>query len=311
MWDKFLGRYMNRFPMLAEGGGSGGGAGYADDSEDDDPTKGDDDDEGDEGVEDLGALIREEEEEDDESSDDDAEGDGEAPKTPPQEAPKTITMTQEEFDAALDRRMARERAQADKRLEEQRWELESQKQAEGFKQWTESEITRRTERLTNLGYDEDTAREIATEDVARDVKIARAEQESAQNRQRETIRQRQLTYAERRGEMLAREPFVAKYIKEIDEFSGKGVQVEFDVAMKYVLGDKFASGELQKTISKTAEQRTLKNVNKRGKTRVEGATGTGAPGKGETLTRDQRKVAAALGLTPKEYLSGLPKAKKR
>jgi hypothetical protein len=98
---------------------------------------------------------------------------------------------------------------------------------------------------------------------------------------------------------MGKNPLIAKYINEIDQFSQNGkTGVTFEVAANYILGSKVASGELINSIKTTTEQKTLKNVGQRSKIAVEKGGSTKAD---PALSKQEMRLAAALGVSPKAW----------
>ncbi len=119
--------------------------------------------------------------------------------------------------------------------------------------------------------------------------------------------QQQLGYQQEKSKFI-KDPMVKKYEREIDEFSQGGSVLTFEVAMNYVLGEKLRSGEIRDAIKSGTEKQTMANINKRAKaapetSRVSGATDTTG------LTKQERQLAAALGISPKEWATNKGKKK--
>lgn len=108
----------------------------------------------------------------------------------------------------------------------------------------------------------------------------------------------------------ANDPYVRKYEKEIDAFAQNGIALDFEPAMNYILGEKIRSGELLQAIQNGTEKKTLANTAKRSKVApVKGSVG----GKTNdvTLSAAEKRVAASLGLSPKEYAAEKARMNKR
>ena len=98
-------------------------------------------------------------------------------------------------------------------------------------------------------------------------------------------------------------PLVKKYEKEIDEFAARGENCGFEPALNYILGKKIMEGELTESLQAGAENKTLADVKKQSKAKVEGGSQSGkskSESSAEELTPEQKEWAANLGLTAKE-----------
>ena len=103
--------------------------------------------------------------------------------------------------------------------------------------------------------------------------------------------------------------FAMEFDQEIDTFSHGGRIVDYDVAVKYILGEKMQAGDIQKRIRQGAEQKTLANISKRSKA----APMTGSQGgkRAEvSLTREEKLVAKQFGLSAAEVLEEKTKIEK-
>ncbi|GEM_PF-2054703 len=304
--DKIEGFLFSRFPMLsADGPGSGGGL---DGSSDDDPNAPDDDGD-DESLESLLGIDGEDESDEDDLEDEPDDEGGEKPgeKGEPEEkkdepGPKAVVMTQEELDRIIADRLTRDRRV---REEQDAQKNEQQRREAEFKQQIDARYNAKVKQLTDLGYDEDSAKAAALDDVQNHIRIIRLENELVESKKQSGKVAAMTRYNADKNEVLSKNPIAAKYVKEIDNFSQSGTVVDFETAMNYVLGQKLASGELMKEIKATTEQKTLANINKRQKTRVEGASQSGkATGTQVELSRTEKLLAKNLGLTEKEYADG-------
>jgi len=313
--DKFLGR----FNVLVGDDGVNGGGGFVDDTEADDPNVVDNDSDVD-----LSGLLT-----DDDTVEDDAEGDdtGEEdvkldakkkPDTKPDtEKPAEKMYTKAELQAEIDRvladRLARERAKLD--ADKQAEKRQAQAEAEAKTYWSEMQADQE-KYFVNLGFDEAEAKKLAIKEVKREQRIARLEQQNAHLAQQVEVTGKSTGYERQKQAVLNGNPqlvpYANMYAADIDAFSQNGAVVDFETAMNFIIGQKFASGELLKKVKTTAEQKTLANVNGRKKLNVEGANLPGSKTEQVILSPFQKKLAAGLGLSEKDYASGIvQKTKKR
>ncbi len=317
------GRLFNRFPMLDdETPGGGGGRGYADEAQDDDPN-----DHGD----DLERLAVEPDDDDDEDAEAEVNDDDEEQETEQQtdesadeteesgedgKSGKGGYVSMEDHQRTIDRLIARERSRYEKMLEEklaQRdQEAEAKRREEEHRQWVEARTKEKAQLLMDrLAYDEETARALAAEEVEKELRIAQLEHEAQERRRAEEATARMYRYGQARADAIAKNPLAAKYAEEVDAVSQHGTVADWNTAFYYVLGQKVASGELTKDMRSAAEQRTLANVNKRRRTRVEKDSQPGPQKVDAELTKEERMIAAALGVKPSDYAAHRPKPKKR
>lgn len=241
-------------------------------------------------------------EEDDVEEDQETEEEAEEAEDPKPAAEPEKKFTQEDLDRLIDQRLARERARQE---EEQRRLLERQKEETQKKQLFEERYTDRFQQLLDVGYPEDAAKKTAERDVRREIeqeiKLSQLEQQIAMS-------EKMALYSQQKADVLSRVPLAAKYVQEIDAVSKNGAEVDFETAAYFVLGQKAAQGELINDIKTATEQRTLRDVTKRGRKTVEGNS---QPGKTEgSLTPAERELARNLGISPKAWLAQKNKRKK-
>lgn len=95
---------------------------------------------------------------------------------------------------------------------------------------------------------------------------------------------------------------------EIDAFTGKGSLLSFEDGMKYVLGGKLATGDLIKKVQAGAEQKATRSIEKRSKAVPQSKSG--AKSEAIALTKEEKQMAAFLGVPVKEYASEKASIKK-
>src|SRR5690606_8371083 len=135
--------------------------------------------------------------------------------------------------------------------------------------------------------------------LEKEERLAKIEQELAEERRRREFITKTIAYNQAKAK-YANNPLIKKYEKEIDAFSGNGMIADFEVAMNYILGQKVIDGEILNDIKAAVEQKTLANVAKRSKVAPEKG-GQGGVSLASSLTKQEKLIAAALGISPKEY----------
>ena len=278
----------NWLPYMAADTGLLGGD---DGTEDDDLTDFDDDD-------DLKALLSDDGTEDDDLKEDDDQ-DTETPETEPEPEPKPEEkmIPQSEVDRIIGERLARERKIHEDRIAH---EVEAQKQKETVDQYFAGRYQEELKKWTDLGYEQEVAAKIAQQDVNKEYRIWQTEQELERLQQQQILNDKTSGYYAERSKAMASDPMVAKYIKEIDEFSQNGEVLDFDTAADFIVGKMARKGDLLSKIKTTTEQKTLANVNRRSKKSVEKGSSAASPA-ANSLTRDELLMAKRLGISPKEY----------
>ena len=238
-------------------------------------------------------------ENDDSEEDTNPEEVEEETKEEEEEPPKSETklFTQEDIDRIIGERLARER-----RIQEERamQEAEARKQEQEMNRWWETRQQEQIKRWTDLGYEEEVAVNLAREDVAREYRLWQAEERLRQYEVQQQQGSKTTQYMTDRNEYIAKNPLAAKYIQEIDDFAQNGAVLDFQTAMRFVLGDKLIAGDLLDSIKTTTEQKTLANVSKRSKMSVEKGGSAATAGAG-SLNKSELAMAKRLGISPKEY----------
>ena len=238
-------------------------------------------------------------ENDDSEEDTNPEEVEEETKEEEEEPPKSETklFTQEDIDRIIGERLARER-----RIQEERaiQEAEARKQEQEMNRWWGNRQQEQIKRWTDLGYEEEVAVNLAREDVAREYRLWQAEERLRQYEVQQQQGSKTTQYMTDRNEYIAKNPLAAKYIQEIDDFAQNGAVLDFQTAMKFVLGDKLIAGDLLDSIKTTTEQKTLANVSKRSKMSVEKGGSAATAGAG-SLNKSEIAMAKRLGISPKEY----------
>ena len=238
-------------------------------------------------------------ENDDSEEDTNPEEVEEETKEEEEEPPKSETklFTQEDIDRIIGERLARER-----RIQEERaiQEADARKQEQEMNRWWGNRQQEQIKRWTDLGYEEEVAVNLAREDVAREYRLWQAEERLRQYEVQQQQGSKTTQYMTDRNEYIAKNPLAAKYIQEIDDFAQNGLVLDFQTAMKFVLGDKLIAGDLLDSIKTTTEQKTLANVSKRSKMSVEKGGSAATAGAG-SLNKSEIAMAKRLGISPKDY----------
>lgn len=270
------------------------------DTEDDNPETPDDDEV------DLESLLaeveediedEEEEDGDEENGEDKGEEEGGEPAAKPDSTnpPSAQTnqsqeklFTQADIDRIVQERLARDRkSQAVKELE----------QITGMEINAILDYARQNKvaaRAEELGISQDEARRI----IENEERVARLEEEQRIQAEHNQAIMRAIAYQQAKSRYL-NDPLVKKYEREIDNFAQGGLALDFEPAMNFILGEKLRSGELLNEIQAGTEKKTLANLSKRAKVAPEKGTQAGVSASG--LTNVEKRIAAALGISPKEY----------
>lgn len=233
------------------------------------------------------------------------EGDPETgdPEPPNKEEGAYYTKAQidEMMQKTADGVLARERARRDKETRQGQEQQQQQQRQADFEKWYNQTAQAKMQRYVDMGIEEETAKRYAIQDMEEAVE-RRSVNERIEDMQRQTVAsQKRAEYAEAKNRIMQENPILAKYAKEIDEASEHG-NVPFDVAARYVMGDLLLSGELLPSVRAQTQQQTQYNIEKRGKTRVEQRSQSGANSAPEAdLTQVEINMARQWGFTPKEY----------
>jgi len=153
-----------------------------------------------------------------------------------------------------------------------------------------------------LGISEEEARAI----VDKDHKIAKLEAERTVEKQQQSEYQagmQQVKYLQDKQSYMSK-PKLARILKdcsvEIDEFTKNGSILSFEVGMRYVLGDKLATGELLQKVQAGSEQKAKANLQRQGKVAPQGKVSS-SKSDSLALTKQEKQIAANLGVSEKEY----------
>ncbi|GAB7387359.1 hypothetical protein BSNK01_11950 [Bacillaceae bacterium] len=261
---------------------------------------GDDEDEDDE------EEDNEEEQEEQEENDENAEESGTEQEEEPQDLPRT-TETVPQFtpeQQAYINRIVQERLSRDRKTQAvRRLEQETGMDIDEIVEYVrKNKIQAYAE---EHGLTEEEARDI----IEKEERLRELEERTRYYEQQQQEQQRMWAYQQQKQRFL-HDPLVRKYEKEIDAFSQYGRLVDFEPAMNFILGEKLRSGELLQEIRRGAEQKTLASVQKRSKVTPQSASVSGKSAIPE-LTAQEKRLAKALGISPKEYAMQKKALKKR
>lgn len=210
---------------------------------------------------------------------------------------KTPTFTQDDVNRIVQERLARDRkSQLVRELEEL-----AGMDIEGIVNYARQNRIRA--KAEEMGISEEEAQRIIENEEK--AKIMEEQMKELQAQQQATIKA--IKYGQDKLKYI-NNPLVKKYEKEIDDFAQGGLMLEFEPAMNYILGQKLLNGELLEQMKEGIEKKTLANVTKRSKIAVE-KTQTGGQSS-EYLSPTERRIAAMLGVSPKEYLEEKQKIQK-
>lgn len=303
------------FPFLAPDADSGDGvsADNPDDLNDDDDidlrdvfgTEGPDNDDDD-------PDDQNEEDEDENQAEEKDEEPGKEPGKEPE--PKTVTMTQAELDAKIEARLQRDRAKREREAADAaRFEAEIKRQNDEEADYLGKFYNRKVQTFINMGFTEEDATAEADFETRREQRLLQLDRRDRAREQESRLTQNMMAYQAEKAAFTAKFPLAAKYADEIESV-GKGGSIPgltFETAMNYVLGQKVASGELLKNVRAGERQKTLAKEQQGKKVRVEGGSQPGDTSSQINLSPQERKLAKAFGLTPKEWANEKQKQQKR
>ena len=298
---------------------------YLADIEDDNPTVRDrdvdtDNDADDEKEVDLEELLKtmadDDSEDDEESEEEESETDEEESESEEEETSKQkeASVTEEEIEARVSSRVQDELNRIiPERVNRAMKPYRELERIAGMtvKQIQDTIIKNMIESTADdMGISEEQARSIVEKDIR--LKLHESNQEEA-NKQGEQIQveMKRFQYEQDKAKYM-KQPKLARVLKEIegdiDRFAKQGLVLSFEDGMRYVLGEKFTKGELLKKMEQGMEQKTLRNIERRGK-----ATQTKSQGgkvSSTSLSDDQKRMAGFLGVSEKEYAEQLENDKK-
>ena len=286
--------------------------------EDDNPDKDDDDDftEDDDDAlsEDIEKLLGAGAEDDDEKED----GEDDKPKKGGKEkekdaepgvkaSPSTegkLLITQEEIDAIVESRLARDRKSGLVKAiesvggvsaEELTDLLDTMRRDTDGMSLKDIAAQIRQNRVESIADEQGISIEDAKKQLDAEERASKAEAKVKAAEEREMT----VTYREEKAKFISR-PDVKRYEDEIDEVSKGGKVCSFEVAMYHVLGRKVLNGDLTKEIGDSVTRKVQRENAKRGSAPLSGG-GVGGGKMSEGITKEERIIARSLGLTPEEF----------
>jgi len=235
---------------------------------------------------------------DDDEEEEEPEPEEEGPEPDPEPVPDNNSkmLSEDEVNRIIQSRLARDR----KTQEVAEIESLTGMTLEQVKQTVLKNIV--DAKAEELGISEEEAKAI----VAKDHKIAGLEAERKIEKEQQAEYQaamQQVKYLQDKQSYMSK-PKLARILKdcaaEIDEFTKNGSILSFEDGMKYVLGNKLATGELLQKVQAGSEQKAKANLQRQGKATPQGKVSSS---KSDTLalTKLEKQIAANLGVSEKEY----------
>lgn len=153
-----------------------------------------------------------------------------------------------------------------------------------------------------LGIGKEEARAIITDKLEN---VGLKAERAAEKQQQEEVNaaMQQVNYLKDKTNYMAKPKLnriLKQYESEIDAFTQNGKILSFEDGMKYVLGSKLATGELLQKVQAGAEQKAVRSANKKSKAAPQSKS-TGAKPDTVALTKEEKIIAANLGISAKEY----------
>lgn len=145
------------------------------------------------------------------------------------------------------------------------------------------------------------------EDEARE--YIRRERENQELRQKMDSFQKQQAYNTERQKYMS-DPYVKKYLQEIDQFSQNGTVLDFATAKNYVIGQKVTEEGLAEDIKTGAHSKTLADMKKQSKHKVQKGSYSGGGDETAGIDPWQKKFAAQMDV-PLEEVKKENKAERR
>ncbi len=275
-----------------------------DDDEGDEEEESDESDEDDESGED--------EESDEEEEDEEPEKEEEPSKEPrykqtPKEKPGK-TFTEEDVNRIVQDRLARKERQFQeqyKQVSDKLGQLESITGMDADKIITHVQQAQVKARADEWGISEEEANRILENEQKNQVMEQRLKTMEEENQQTKNMAQ-----YDRDKQKFMSNPMVKQYESQIDAFAKNGAALNFEPAMKYVLGEAILEGKID--VNKDLEQKVLASRKKKGKTKPEvPGSGGGAETQSSTLTKEEKQLARNLGLPLKEYAASKKRLEKQ
>lgn len=156
-----------------------------------------------------------------------------------------------------------------------------------------------------MGISEDEAREIVIQ-KHENAGYKAEKQTKAQEEAELSAAMKQVKYLESKTE-YTRQPRLARIltkevVAQIDDFTKNGTILSFKDGVQYILGQKLVEGELLTKMQAGAEQKAKRSAaTSGGKATPKGGGGSSKSDGTGSLSRQERLIAAQLGVDPKEF----------
>jgi len=260
---------------------------------------------------DLEKLIKSMAKDDDGKEDDDDPEDDPEPEEKPAEGEDEPEITPELEKVIEDRVNERVVTEVNRIIQSRLARDRKTQDVAKFEQLTGMSLEQATEMVTQniiaakadeLGISEEEARAI----VAKDQELAGLKAERTVEQQQKAdidAAMQQVKYLQDKQAYMSK-PKLARVLKdcmaEIDAFTQNGTLLPFEDGVKYVLGNKLVSGELLNKVQEGAEKKAIANQQRQPKAAPQ-AKGNGSKSDTVVLSKEERQIAANLGLSEKEY----------
>lgn len=123
--------------------------------------------------------------------------------------------------------------------------------------------------------------------------------------ERQQQQQHQMEYNSQKANYI-NNPIIKQYEREIDNLAQHGKYLSWDIAMKQVLGEKFAAGELKDNMESTAAKRMARTRKPSMSPEIGGGAGYSEP----VIPKEIQFLSAQLGVDPKESFEEYQKIEK-
>lgn len=154
-----------------------------------------------------------------------------------------------------------------------------------------------------MGISEEEAREIVAQKYEnaslKTEKVTKAQEEAEVNEAMQQVNYMRDKLAASKKPKLSR-ILTQDVVAEIDAFTQQGKILTFEDGMKYVLGSKLATGDLINKVQAGAEQKAKRTASTR-KSAPQNRSGGPKSSSVGTLTRQEKLIAANLGISEKDY----------
>lgn len=237
---------------------------------------------------------------DDDADEDDDQGKGKAQQQAPDDVDEIVNQrVVEELNRIIPQRLARDRKTQQVQELEQITGMTLEQIRE---QVIENAVIDTADRM---GISEDEAREIVMQKYE-NAGYKAEKQTKAQEEAELSEAMKQVQYLESKTE-YTRQPRLARIltkevVAQIDDFTKNGKILSFKDGAQYILGQKLVEGELLSKMQAGAEQKAKRSAaTSGGKATPKGGGGSSKSDGTGSLSRQERLIAAHLGVDPKEF----------